>query len=175
MKLIAGLAAGLISVGLAGCAGLNHGFHGELITGHLVKSDYQAHGTIHKSNLDPRKLSIIYQRTQGSLSYPSPTVQDLRGPVDFADVIEVEGEACERHFFIPLSMIPGQRSSLPNVDVTKGDKGYELARKRAQQDYGVEELFDLRVDVHDIEYYNVYKKECLVIHALGLKKPTLFK
>jgi hypothetical protein len=163
------LVLALAGFSLPGCAGVIRFLDGFFTRGELVEESYAAHKTVRRATLNPQSPSIIYQDTRGSLSYPSPVIHDLARNLDFGRVVPVEAEACETHVLIPLSLIATQQMLIPDVDVTRGNKGYELARERIQQDYQVTDIFDLRVDVRQRKIWNVYERECLLIHALGVK------
>lgn len=122
----------------------------------------QGHGKISESKFGTSGRAI-FQSFTTPFSYPSLSRRDL-GPTD--RVINVQGKSAMRNFRV-LFPTPGIRgSSLQSYSVDVGDRGIEEALEDARRQYGVDKLYDVRIDKKLFEV-------CIVVVCLYSKTTTL--
>jgi hypothetical protein len=114
---------------------------------------------------------LTYQNYTAPIYYLSLTRRDVIALNKGKEVIEVEGRSAKTRIVIPLANILGL-SFLgflvdPSLDVM--DRSIEKAIDDAKSRYGVQTLYDVRIDRRVLSILGIYTKTTTVVHAKGIR------
>lgn len=110
----------------------------------------------------------VYQNFNAPVSYPSQTRRDVLRLGRRDQIIEVEGKSSKLDFFIPIGFLFGF-SPTSGISVDIKDRGVQMAIADAKERYGVDVLYDIRIDVNIFSILGVYNKTTTMIHAKGFR------
>ena len=111
---------------------------------------------------------ILYYNSQGPLSYSTLTLKEV--PKGAALLGEVTSRNCQYSLSIPLFTALPQRVTLSGAE---GDGGFKKAMANLQRDHpGLDGIFDVKVDVHELIILGIFSRECTEIGARGFKIET---
>jgi hypothetical protein len=130
------------------------------------------HSTSTKSEALELPHSILtYQNYTAPIFYLSSTRRDMIALGKEKDAIEVEGKSAKTRIVIPLANLFGfgLLSFLgdPSLDVM--DRSIEKAIDDAKSRYGVQTLYDVRIDRHVFSILGIYTTTTTLIHAKGIR------
>jgi hypothetical protein len=109
-----------------------------------------------------------YQNFTSPISYLSLTRRDVIALSKGKEVVEVEGISAKTRIFIPLGYLPGLMST-SGVSFDVMDRSIEKAISDAKNRYGVQTLYDVRIDRHVLSILGIYTKTTTIIHAKGIR------
>ncbi|MGH7272915.1 MAG: hypothetical protein ACREIQ_00440 [Nitrospiria bacterium] len=111
---------------------------------------------------------IAIQNYTAPIFYLSLTRRDVIDLSKGQEVIEVEGISAKTRIVIPLGNFFGLSFLAdPSLDVM--DRSIEKAITDAKNRYGVQTLYDVRIDRHLFSILGIYQKTSTIIHAKGIK------
>ena len=112
----------------------------------------------------------VYQNYTAPISYLSLTRRDVIALSKGKEVIEVEGKSAKTRIFIPLGYLGYFLGVLmPGVSFDVMDRSIEKAIADAKDRYGVQTLYDVRIDRNLFSILGVYSKTTTIIHAKGIR------
>jgi hypothetical protein len=121
--------------------------------------------------IEPPHSILTYQNYTSPIFYLSSTRRDMIALGKEKDAIEVEGKSAKTRIVIPLANLFGfgllNFLGDPSLDVM--DRSIEKAIDDAKDRYGVQTLYDVRIDRHVLSILGIYTKTTTLIHAKGIK------
>jgi hypothetical protein len=109
-----------------------------------------------------------YQNFTAPVSYLSLTRRDVGALSKEREVIEVEGISAKARIFIPLGYFFGL-SPTTGLSFDVMDRSVEKAIADAKNRYGVQILYDVRIDKHLFSILGIYTRTTTIIHAKGIR------
>ncbi len=114
---------------------------------------------------------LAYQNYTVPIFYLSLTRRDVIDLSKGKEAIEVEGMSEKTRIVIPLGSFLGLSFlgflADPSLDVM--DRSIEKAIDDAKSRYGVQTLYDVRIDRHVLSILGIYIKTTTLVHAKGIK------
>jgi hypothetical protein len=109
-----------------------------------------------------------YQNYTAPISYISLTRRDVIALSKGKEVIEVEGKSAKTRVFIPVGYFIGL-SPTSGLSFDVMDRSIEKAIDDAKNRYGVQTLYDVRIDRHVLSILGIYTKTTTIVHAKGIR------
>ena len=123
-------------------------------------------GAIERAEL-PRGFPV-YQNYDAPFSYPSMTRRDLYPLIQEDEAIEVEGSSETMGFFIPLGFFIGLGPT-SGLSVDLNDRSIRAAVEDAKARFGIQNLYDIRIDVRYFSILGIYNTTTTIVHAKAVK------
>lgn len=109
---------------------------------------------------------MLFFNSRGPLSYSTLNKSDL--PSGSMDLGIVKCESCQYGLSIPIFTSAGSRSS--SISGAQGDGSFKKALANLQvQRPELRGIYDVKVDLHQINILGIYKKLCTEVSARGFK------
>ncbi len=109
---------------------------------------------------------ILFYDSEGPLSYQTFTPRE--SPDGAVSLGEVAGNSCQHGLSIPIIFSATDRFS---VSGAKGDGSFKQALSDLRQKHpGVEGIYDVKVDVHQLSILGIYKRDCTEVVARGFRR-----
>ncbi len=114
---------------------------------------------------------LTYQNYTSPIFYLSLTRRDVIDLSKGKEVIEVEGVSEKTRIVIPLGNFLGLSflSFLADPSLDVMDRSIEKAITDAKDRYGVQTLYDVRIDRHVFSVLGIYTVTTTIVHAKGIK------
>ncbi len=114
---------------------------------------------------------LAYQNYTAPIFYLSLTRRDVIDLSKGKEVIEVEGISEKARLVIPIGNFFGlglfSFLADPSLDIM--DRSIEKAMDDAKNRYGVQTLYDVRIDRHVFSILGIYTKTTTLVHAKGIR------